>query len=333
MEQVELLQCMVRYPEVTNGFAFPRLSAMVAIHWALREIEVSSVRLGAVWFGQGAGCGVATLDLPASKADTLALRAPRTHGCCCPLAGCPVKAIRELFGLAKDLKGAMTPETFELRPLAPTIHGGFATKKGAVEGFKGLGRMVDPKVRVTGHMPRVACAIRMAKSGLDIWKIQLFCRWGSAVVLRYIRSAPLETSHLWAGQVARGLDLKSIRAEVKDEKGSTQGLELAMQVWKPAFDMAVGEVKEKVEVAEAGWKQLLDGVGSRLKALEDAPAKSLPRFVGNASPHATVLHIPRNHCVTFCGWTWGGNWFAVPKEKKDAGEGVCSRCSRFSEPA
>ena len=264
----------------------------------------------------------------------MALGAPRTHGCCCPRAGCPVLAVRALFDHSKDLKGALTPEAFELKPLAPTIHGGFPSKKGAVDGFRGLGRLIDPAIRVTGHMPRVACAIRMAKAGVDIWKIQLFCRWGSAVVLRYVRSAPLETSHLWAGQVAQGLDIKAIKEEIKEEKCGAQGLELAMQVWKPAFDQAVSQVREEVVAAEAGWRQLLDGVGARLKTLEDAPSESLPRFVGNASPHAKVIHVPRNHCVTYCGWTWGGNWFAVPKTQKEAGDVVCARCTRSSyEPA
>ena len=334
LEQVLALDCSIRYPEVFNGFAFPRLSALVAMHWALREIEISAVRLGAVWFKEGDGCGLATLDLPASKADTLALGAPRTHGCCCPNPGCPVAAIKELFSQAEKLKGALTPEAFELRPLAPTIDGGFATKQGAVACFRGLGRLIDPEVRVTGHMPRVACAIRMAKAGLDVWKIQLFCRWGSAVVLRYIRSAPLESSHLWAGQVAKGLELKDVKAEMRDTKLATQGLELAMQAWKPALNQMAGELQAQAKEAESGWRHLLEGVGDRLQALEDLPARTLPRYVGNASPHAVKLRVPRNHNVTFCGWTWGGNWFAAPKEHREPGEEVCARCSRFSsEPA
>ena len=240
-------------------------------------------------------------------------------------------AVRSLFNLAMKVKGAMTPEEVELRPLSPTVAGGFPTKKGAVECFRGLARYAGSPVRVTGHMPRVAGAIRMAKAGLEIWKIQLFCRWGSAVVLRYIRSAPLEDSHRWSGQVARGLELKDIKAKVEDEVGKTKGhldKDLLLQCWRPALEDLKGSVLLQLSDADAGWKQLFGAIESRLATLEDAPSRSLPKYVGNAAPHAVALHVPRNHMRTFCGWVWGGNVFSMPKDRKAPDENLCKKCDR-----
>ena len=67
---------------------------------------------------------------------------------------------------------------------------------------------------ITGHMPRVSGVVHLAKAGLEIWKIQIFCRWGSDVILRYIQDAPLEQSHKWARDAAVGLGPTEARNEL-----------------------------------------------------------------------------------------------------------------------
>ena len=171
----------------------------------------------------------------------------------------------------------------------------------------------------------------MAKAGLEIWKIQLFCRWGSSVVLRYIKNAPLEDSHRWSGQVARGLELKDIKTKVNDEVVKTKGhldKDLLMQCLRPALEDLKGSVHGQISDADAGWKQLLGAIEARFAILELAPSRSLPNYVGNAAPHAVALHVPRNHLKTFCGWAWGGNLFAMPKDKKATDENLCKKCAR-----
>ena len=51
---------------------------LVASWWLLRKIELSSVTLRQVSFLPGAGCGIAVLDLPVSKADPMALGKARS---------------------------------------------------------------------------------------------------------------------------------------------------------------------------------------------------------------------------------------------------------------
>ena len=47
----------------------------------------------------------------------------------------------------------------------------------------------------------------MARAGIDVWQIQLFARWESSVVLRYVIDAPLAKSRLLARRMRSGLDL------------------------------------------------------------------------------------------------------------------------------
>ena len=174
----------------------------------------------------------------------------------------------------------------------------------------------------------------MARSGLDIWKIQIFCRWGSAVVLRYIRDAPLEQSSSWAAQVAGGLQLKDMRDRVRKELCSGPGAkdqELALECVRPALEDVGKVIDDKVKDAEEQWQLVMGAVLSRLKALEDIPHRLLPKYVGNAAPHALVLHRPRNHLVSHCGWKWGGNSWAILRDTAMPKDELCSRCEKKFE--
>ena len=93
------------WPQVKGGPCLPREATEVACHWVLREIEISSARVGAVSFQQGPGCGIASFDFPVSKSDVHAWGKVRSHGCACPVA-CPVLALRKLVGFAVGGSGS-----------------------------------------------------------------------------------------------------------------------------------------------------------------------------------------------------------------------------------
>ena len=65
------------------------------------------------------------------------------------------------------------------------------TKANVVRFYKDLADLVEYKGRITGHSARVTGAMRMAYAQLSEWTIQMFGRWGSATVLRYVREALL----------------------------------------------------------------------------------------------------------------------------------------------
>jgi hypothetical protein len=68
----------------------------------------------------------------------------------------------------------------------------------------------------------VTGAMFFASSGIDIWWIQIHGRWGSAMVLRYVRLAPLAKS--LALEASMGKDLSDVRSAILDAKATLAGL-------------------------------------------------------------------------------------------------------------
>ena len=56
--------------------------------------------------------------------------------------------------------------------------------------------------RYTGHTARASGAQQLAARGIELWKIQIFGRWGSAAFLRYVRSSPLASMTKLASEAA-----------------------------------------------------------------------------------------------------------------------------------
>ena len=171
----------------------------------------------------------------------------------------------------------------------------------------------------------------MARSGLESWKIQIFCRWGSAVVLKYIREAPLEQSSSWATQVAGGLQLKDLRDRVRKELCQGPGAldqQVALETVRPALEDVERLIQDKVKSSEEHWQLFAEAISSRIQALEDIPVRTLPLHVGSAAPHAVVLHRPRNHLATYCGWQWGGNRLAILRDRANEKDELCRRCEK-----
>ena len=69
---------------------------------------------------------------------------------------------------------------------------------GFEQGRDAAGRLLN------GHTLRPTGAL----AGFDPWVIAMLFRWGSAVVLRYVRDAPLALSHTWARRARLGLQAR-----------------------------------------------------------------------------------------------------------------------------
>jgi len=76
--------------------------------------------------------------------------------------------------------------------------------------------------RFSGHTFRVTGAMYLASCGIDIWRIQLHCRWGSSSVLRYVRPAPLSGSV--ALEASLGRDLKHVERSIIAAKAELAAL-------------------------------------------------------------------------------------------------------------
>ena len=162
-----------------GGPRWPREGSLCGCWWAMREMELSTIRCSQVSFKAGPGCGSCTFGLPVSKTDSQALGKRRTHTCACSAAGgrslCPVKTARDLHAAARSF-----------------------ARRG----------------RITGHVCRVTGAQAMAVAGIELWLIQAFCRWGSRAVLECVRDCQLASANDLAVRVAKGVQLTEVRDSI-----------------------------------------------------------------------------------------------------------------------
>ena len=137
-----------------------------------------------------------------SKTDQQALGAVRSHRCLCgrgfDVSSCPAHvawdrllSLRETF---PDRFGS-DPDL----PLFPDEHGNPVAKEAVVRtieaGARRLGMTLespDGAEKIGGHSLRVTGAQELARLGYHLWYVQLFGRWGSEVVRKYLREAPLD---------------------------------------------------------------------------------------------------------------------------------------------
>ena len=289
-----------------------------------------------------------------SKSDVHALCKVRSHGCACP-AACLVLALRKLVEFAgggsgsgsasggfPSVGGVRPNDSFfkkavALRPLCPTPARGFPTKVGTTSVFQRFGLELGVSKHIIGHMPRVSGAVQLAKAGLEIWKIQIFCRLGSDVVLRYIQDAPLEQSHKRARDAAVGLGLSEARNELVSQFRATnpdEVLSLPGGSLELASALALSDLHESMEVQlqrkDDRWSSVLSILEGKLEAVASRGGMETLRYVVNTSGKGKI-HIVRNAFTTVCGWEWHDHRHAVRRQVLAEGDSVCTRCGAMSQ--
>ena len=96
-----------------------------------------------------------------------------------------------------------------------TAAGATCSKEGVTASWRTLAEATGARGRFTGHLGRVMCAQMLARTGMELWRIQGFCRWGSNAVLGYVRDALLETSVEYSADVVKNqLNLKEVQEEL-----------------------------------------------------------------------------------------------------------------------
>ena len=265
---------------------------------ALRKVKHVQIESG------GSGCGVVSLYLPASKTDSKGEGALRRQGCLCETLPslCPVAAARRLQQAALE-NGHQDEDPFLVtdKPKTPP------TKQGMVKAFRrvaiAIGLSEEEAQNITGHMLRPMGAQFMARKGIEFYKIQLFCRWGSDAILRYLREVPLENAEKWlattmsVGEVmthsAKALDHPKSRKMVRAienalETQSTQILQNAKQS-QSEIEEILSELRTKSVLMHEKWT-------------EELSRKFLPKFVMNTG--STVFHAVKDAFSTGCGFEY-----------------------------
>ena len=204
-------------PMVTEGPCHPRRLAIIASWWALREIEASNATVETISFSGD----TVTFTLPSSKTDTTGRGTSRSLSCTCSSA---IAALCPFHNLQRQVAWATgQARIFKLpaaqHPVFPTRAGRAAEKQHVsatvVAIAVALGLVSDVDIgtrRFSGHTFRVTGAMYLASCGIDIWRIQLHCRWGSNAVLRYVKLAPLSGSV--ALEASLGRDLKHVEKAI-----------------------------------------------------------------------------------------------------------------------
>eukprot|EP00435_Cladocopium_sp_Y103_P051935 s1011_g16.t1 len=200
---------------VPGGPLWPVRATLLASWWLLREIEAANATRAHVEID------IKSLRvswrLPSSKTDWKALGATRCHSCSCefaPATQCPYhNMVRHLENISQRPNA----------PIFPAADGDPATKVGWADTFQHLASILGLPLtypngarRYTGHTARATGAVHLASSQVEIWRIQLFGRWGSQVFLQYIKEAPLKQLDKLALETSVHLSIEAARAQLQD---------------------------------------------------------------------------------------------------------------------
>ena len=297
-------------PLAKGGPRWPARSALLASWWLLREIEASNA----------IRAHISVLEeekkvdwrLPCSKTDWKALGATRSHSCSCELAASALCPYHNMVAHLAVLD--VSPST----PLFPGADGMPATKAGWADTFEELGRRLKLPTTYpngarcfTGHTARASGAVHLAASQVELWRIQLFGRWGSQVFLQYIKDAPLKQLDQLALETSAHVSLAAAKAQLQDLLRRAQS-GLSTVVACPSTDMLAD--------CEASVEPL------------DPPRPSDPIIVNlnGGKTHRTLLYGDEFHpkeWKTRCAWKFGGPHtnFELSNAMPDA-KVACRKC-------
>ena len=307
--------------------------------WLTRGIEASAAKIKHIAFG---ACGDYTVSwtLPASRTDVKALGSTRTHRCLCEKGGspvwtdkrarlCPYHIMVEQVSIVTTLWEG--PSSGEL-PLFPTNSGKVLTHAATVAAIHQVARSVGEPLqrdvdstrldRFGEHCMRVSGAQFLSR-GLqwDLFVIQLFGRWGSLAVAKYVQEAPL--SH--ATERAPSTSLAAVLKMVQE---ATQA---ARQPPDPIAEASIRadieDIKKKLNASLAlSIQDLSERAG--ITDNQDPDVTEPQEKLTVTNPASNVVHavlvnshesIPPEACITVCGWKW-----------LIAGAATMSRASRTS---
>ena len=330
--------------EVHRGQEWPAAGVdaiIVQCAWLLREVEASNAVLEDVTLhaAENRGpCGWARWHLPRSKTDMQALGVYRSLSCACPSLLCPVSAMCRVVQKAElvaTTKGAGRAKA----PLIPKLNGDAPTKKEMAAFLTMAARALDYEGRVTGHSPRVTGAQRMALAGHHVWVIQLFGRWGSAAMLRYVREALLGVKGGNLAEITEGVhnpELKKAQKRLQQEvmKGIMKDNCVKRKTMGQALHLVRGNLKKAFE-GDFDPLNDLANVISRVTSLEKKWACE-----GGARRYVQCPYKPfRIHGIadsesTLCNLAWQ-QWlqlrsgrYILEGPSADTEKAWCSRCFR-----
>ena len=303
-----------------EGPLCPGRACLLASWWLLREVEASHAKLGHVsidWSKKEA-----SLLLPNSKSDPMALGTSRAHSCSCKVSSehlCPFHAMAAQVAFAVSVEGNATGWLF------PCQLGGKHSKRGWCTTFMKVAECLGMVTtwengvpKFTGHTARASGAHHLAKAGVDLWRVQIFGRWSSAAFLRYVRASPLASLSNLASEAALANSIAAAKNELRAL--SSASCNSRMEDPKELIPITTEMAVETLPV--------------------DPPAQVEDKYVANASAggriHEVMVHgkefYPRDW-RTRCGWYFGRGLTTYSMFGKIPSGKKCRVCFRNREPS
>ena len=190
----------------------------------------------------------------------------------------------------------------------------------------------------------------MAAAGIDVWRIQLHGRWGSSAVLRYVRSAPLNST--LALEASLGYELSEVRDSIIQARANLTKLHLnqlpgesaSPEAVQDAVDVALGEVLSK-QAGPLGKPGVTELCGDdACKGWNRPPEVGEIMVISrgrNVQPRAHALRKPTIHQgemaisefmsnatdnLTWCGWRFKEASATFELFSGDLAVPLCKRC-------
>ena len=306
---------VLQQPVSPGGPVWPVRSTLLASWWLLREIEASKASRHHVEVDTSAL--KVTWRLPSSKTDQAALGAYRAHRCSCAFTAVNICPYHLMVAHLEALPPSQTV-------LFPCDHGTPATKAGWADTFQAIAQQLGLPIlhpngarKYTGHSARVTGARHLASSQTELWRVQLFGRWGSDVFVHYIQDAPLEQLDSLALESGVKLSIEQARRELQD---------LIRQIPDRPHSIIASSPQEMLEDCAVPME------------IDPCPSSVPPADHGvvNNSPGGK-LHLPYDQTghprswKTRCGWRFGlahaeFSWVPEPQFSTYRSSSRCSKC-------
>ena len=279
--------------------------------WVMREIEVAWATRQDLLLDEGRL--IASWKVPVSKTDPAAKACTRSWGCLCqrfPRGLCPYHRWLDYLGKLDNFLIVNGIPFDKESPLFPDAFNQVIKKAEAVIAIENCMSRTGAELadsggrrRFGGHSMRVAGSRFWASHGLEVYKLQIFARWGSQCILRYVSDAPLAT--------VTGDMLSGVTSVVES----------------PADRSLVTLLEAHIREAT----QQFESLKAELSRLDH---RHRPSFVMNAESKAwhKVLtggaSFPPAVWRTRCGWPYGFSRFEPSGVPPPGGARLCDNCFR-----
>jgi hypothetical protein len=342
--------CLAKEPDQDDGQPlFPGYAVVLGSLWVLREIELA----WAVWSDITVDdCDrKVTWRLPVSKTDPQAKACSRSWGCLCAHLAqevCPYHVFvdyRHRVREQLDLQGSS--------PVFPDRKGLVVQKAAMVLGFEKVFMRAGLACRDAagrrcfgGHSCRVAGSRFWAASGLELMKLQIFARWGSNVILRYVAEAPLAclTLHGPRSPVPTTLrPLPPTKANLEPDKRArfAEGFPAAQarsevvsssSSLRPAAAQAADDTVARIAALDLALKQAVVDTAALRAEVHRLRADVMPQYALN--PASRVWHkvliesaaLQRSDWKTCCGWKFGECPHSLSNTGPLPDDRACEKC-------